>query len=381
MKNKFGTKLIICVFTAFIFVMGLLYIFMPKNEFSETEKRYLATAPKLSFSSVKDGSFSKGFENFLADQTPMRTFFVSVNAYFELIKGNNGSNGAYLGKDGTLIEKPFDRDNRLDINIGRIAAFAKETGLRSSVVAVPSKGYVCSDKLPKNAMDYLDGQYSEKIKSALPGNIKYIDLTAEFKNSPDRDRYFYRTDHHWTSEGAFAAYKAISRDLFLPVSSVMHTIPSKDNYKIETVKGFYGTSYAKACYTLTKPDDVELWLDKETLGKAKVTIIDGKDEISSGSMFFRNHLSEGDKYLTFLDGNHPLVKIETGNEGANLLLIKDSFAHCIAPFLARDYAKIIMIDLRYYKSNVRQLIEEEDINEMMFLYSTENLATSRDILF
>ncbi|MBQ6543581.1 MAG: hypothetical protein IJL77_04260, partial [Clostridia bacterium] len=125
MKNKFGTKLIICVFTAFIFVMGLLYIFMPKNEFSETEKRYLATAPNLSFSSVKDGSFSKGFENFLADQTPMRTFFVSVNAYFELIKGNNGSNGAYLGKDGTLIEKPFDRDNRLDINIGRIAAFAK----------------------------------------------------------------------------------------------------------------------------------------------------------------------------------------------------------------------------------------------------------------
>ena len=120
MKKNFGTKLIIFVFTAFIAVMGLLYLFMPKREFSETEKRYLAQAPKLTADSLKKGTFSKDFESFMADQTPLRSAFVGINAYFELIKGNNGSNGVYLGKDGMLIEKPFARDNRLETNIKRI---------------------------------------------------------------------------------------------------------------------------------------------------------------------------------------------------------------------------------------------------------------------
>ena len=84
MKKKTGAKILIIIFTAFIAVMGMLYIFMPKTEFSETEKRYLMSAPKLTLSNIKDGSFSEDFETFLADQTPLRTLFVSINAYFEL---------------------------------------------------------------------------------------------------------------------------------------------------------------------------------------------------------------------------------------------------------------------------------------------------------
>ena len=83
----------------------------------------------------------------------------------------------------------------------------------------------------------------------------------------------------------------------------------------------------------------------------------------------------------FLDGNHSLVKVETGNEGRTLLLIKDSFAHSIVPFLADNYSKIIMVDLRYYSAGLNKLIEEENVNEIMFLYSIENLATSMDIFF
>ena len=68
-------------------------------------------------------------------------------------------------------------------------------------------------------------------------------------------------------------------------------------------------------------------------------------------MFFRKHLDESDKYLTFLDGNHSLVTIKTGNPGGKLLLIKDSFAHCAAPFLAENFSEIYMIDLRYFKES------------------------------
>ena len=382
MKKNFGTKLIIIVFTAFIAILGLLYVFMPKNEFSETEKRYLAQAPKLTAQSLKEGTFSKDFETFLADQTPLRSIFVSINAYFELLKGNNGSNGVYLGKDGMLIEKPFARENRLETNLERITSFASKQDIPVSLVAVPSKGYICSDKLPKNAQKYLDGEYNDYIRNKVYGKMKFVDVTKAFLNAENKEDLYYRTDHHWTSEGAFTAYEAISFDLGWPaVSSFQYKLPSADDYNIETYEGFYGTSYAKSCYTLTKPDDVELWVNKETLGNAKVTITEGEKITENDNMFFRNHLTDSDRYLTFLDGNHSLVKIETGNEGKKLLLIKDSFAHSIAPFLAENYSEIIMIDLRYYGAAVKNLIEEQGINEIMFLYSIENLATSMDIYF
>ncbi len=382
MKKNFGTKLIIIVFTAFIAIWGLLYAFMPKREFSETEKRYLAQAPKLTADSLKKGTFSKDFESFMADQTPLRSAFVSINAYFELMKGNNGSNGVYLGKDGMLIEKPFARENRLETNLERIVSFVSGHKIPASLVAVPSKGYICSDKLPKNAQKYLDGEYNEFIRNTVFGKMKFVDVTKAFLNADDKKSLYYKTDHHWTSRGAFTAYEALSFDLGWPaVSSFRYELPNEENYSIETYDGFYGTSYAKSCYTLTKPDNVELWINKKTQGKAKVIIKEGRKETVSDSMFFRNHLTESDRYLTFLDGNHSLVKVETGNEGRTLLLIKDSFAHSIVPFLADNYSRIIMVDLRYYSAGLNKLIEEENVNEIMFLYSIENLATSMDIFF
>ena len=382
MKKNFGTKLIIIVFTAFIAILGLLYAFMPKREFSETEKRYLAQAPKLTADSLKKGTFSKDFESFMADQTPLRSVFVSINAYFELMKGNNGSNGVYLGKDGMLIEKPFARENRLETNLERIVSFVSGHKIPASLVAVPSKGYICSDKLPINAQKYLDGEYNDFIRNTVFGKMKFVDVTKAFLNADDKESLYYKTDHHWTSRGAFTAYEALSFDLGWPaVSSFRYELPNEENYSIETYDGFYGTSYAKSCYTLTKPDNVELWINKKTQGKAKVIIKEGGKETVSDSMFFRNHLTESDRYLTFLDGNHSLVKVETGNEGRTLLLIKDSFAHSIVPFLADNYSKIIMVDLRYYSAGLNKLIEEENVNEIMFLYSIENLATSMDIFF
>ncbi len=374
MKTSIKTNILIIVFTAFTALMCLLYIFMPKSSFSETEKRYLQTAPDISFENIKSGKFSADFEKFLADQTPMRKFFISVNAYFELLKGNNGSNGIYLGKDGYLIEKPFDRKDRFDINMKRILSFTEKAGVPVTLVSVPSKGYILYDKLPGNSLDYSDKNYSERLKTISENKFKYIDLIDVFKDSVGETQIYYKTDHHWTSDGAFLAYREICRQMNLKT-------PDINNYNIETYHGFYGTSSSKACYTLKKPDDVKLYINKKTNGKADITITEGKKETSYDNLFFKNHLDEGDKYLTFLDGNHSKVTIKTGNSGGRLLLIKDSFAHCLAPFLSEQYSEIIMVDLRYFKKGLTELIKEENITDIMLLYSIENLATSRDILF
>lgn len=387
MNKSKGTKLILTVFTVFIAIICLLYVFMPKSNFSYSEKRYLQQFPEVSWDNIKSGKFSTQFEKFLADQVPLRKAFVSINAYYELLKGNNGANGIYLGKDGYLIEKPYDRDNRLYMNLDRISTFANRVQIKTTLVAVPSKGYIYSDKLPKNSMEYLDDEYCDIISAVNNNNINYIDLRNCFKENADKVQLFYKTDHHWTADGAFTAYREICKVKGFE-------IPDINDYDIESYDNFYGTSYSTSCYSLTKPDTVKLYVNKIKSDKADIEITEGTKTDKFTNMYFRNNLEEpkgdikqgdtnantGDKYTVYLDGNHSLVKIKTENPGGKLLMIKDSFAHCIAPLLSENYSEIIMVDLRYYKLPLTELIANENINEIMFLYSVENLCISRDII-
>ncbi len=357
------------LFVTFIAAMGVLYAVLPKNDFSETEKRYLAGAPSFSFKNLSSGKFTADFEGFLADQTPFRKFFVSVNAYFEYLKGNNGTNGVYLGSDGWLIEKPFDRSNKFDKNMERIREFCEKSGIPAAITAVPSKGYIYSEKLPKNALAYLDGEYREKLENC---GMHYIDLFDAMEKAKNEKQLFYRTDHHWTSAGAYLAYTQICRALGLKA------VP-ESGFEAEETPGFFGTSYSTSCYTLTKPDTLTVMRSKKSGGAAEVIIREEKEE-TFDNMFFTDALAQGDKYVVFLDGNHPMVTVKTGNEGGRLLLIKDSFAHCLAPFLAEHYSEIVMIDLRYYRKPISDLMAEKDFTQLLFVYGMDNLAESSDII-
>ena len=361
--------MIILLFVIFIAAMGVLYAVLPKSEFSETEKRYLAGAPEFSLKALGSGEFTADFEEFLADQTPFRKFFVSVNSYFELFKGNNGSDGIYLGSDGWLIEKPFDRSNKFDKNIKRIKEFSEKSGIPAAITAVPSKGYIYSDKLPKNSLAYLDGEYREKLENC---GMKYIDLFGAMKAAKSEKQLFYKTDHHWTSAGAYLGYTEICRALGLDA------VP-EIGFDIEETPGFFGTSYSTSCYTLTEPDTLTVMRSKKSGGAAEVIIREDKEE-TFDNMFFADALEQGDKYVVFLNGNHPMVTIKTGNDGGKLLLIKDSFAHCLAPFLAENFSEIVMVDLRYYKKPISELISAEGFDRMLFVYGMENIAESRDVI-
>ena len=111
---------------------------------------------------------------------------------------------------------------------------------------------------------------------------------------------------------------------------------------------------------------------------------DTTDEVKTNdSFFFADHLQEMDMYPVFLDGNHSLVKVT--NEDApdkKLLVIKDSFAHCMVPFLSEHYSEIYMVDLRYFRSTpISQLIEQNDIDETLILYGLDNLINDTNVMW
>lgn len=362
------------IFIIFIFSMAVLFFALPKQEYSSSEKRYLKTFPTLTVDSFFSGDFGTEFEEYLSDHTAFRNFYVGLNSYYNLALGNPLSNGIYHCDDGYLINDPPATD-RLNINIDVIAEFANKVKLPSTMVLAPSTGYVVNDVLPNDHIVYHDDELFKDVATTLNSNgVAFVDVREDFKKAyADSTQVYYKTDHHWTSEGAYIAYTELADKLGF-------TANTKDQYEITTHSGFYGTTYSSSGYWYTKPDDIQIWDCNHH--STKVSITDNGVTKYYKSMFFTDHLSEDDKYPVFLDGNHPYTVIKNNSmklSGDKLLIIKDSFAHSLVPFLVDHFEEIVMIDMRYYKQSVSELIANSDFDQMLFVYSIDNLGSDTDI--
>lgn len=375
-KKRKSDFLFVALFCGFVFVFSALFIILPKKKVSELEKKTLAAPPKATPSAVLNGKFSEEAEAYLSDHFPARRFFIGVNAKFDLYSGRNGVNGVYKGKDGYLINAPVKPNGKnTAANTARINAFAKLIKpVPVDLTVVPSTGYIYGDKLPLNHRTFRDAEILRTVEDGLSDDVRYIDLLKPFESLGKSYRLFYKTDHHYTSRGAYETYK-----IYCGAIGV-EPLPESE-YTIERRDGFYGTVYSRAALWSEKPDVIEVWRPPFD-GDVTVEIYDGAKATEHTGMFFTEQLNGADKYSVFLNGNHGLVKISNPGAGErSLLIVKDSFAHCAAPFLSGNFGKIIMVDPRYYKQPVSSLIRSEGIDRVLFLYGIDGIVNDTNLVF
>lgn len=377
-RSKIGKYIPAVVFLIFIYGMALWFLFSPKTDYSSSEKRYLQKFPDANVEKVLSGEFGSEFETFFADQFPQRNTWVGINAYTTLAEGNNGASGVYNCKNGYLINKPVSTDNNLDKNVGAVVDFAKTIDAPTTVMLVPSTGYIADDVLPTFHDKYNDDEDISRISSTLSKDkIGFVDLRERFKSEyKNGSQLYYKTDHHWTTKGAYTGYQELCKAL--GVTPIDDSTLKKDSYP-----DFYGTTYSSSGFWLTPPDNIEIWSNPKNSDKnISVKITEGANVKTSGSMYFTDHLKEDDKYPVFIDGNHALTEITNTNaKNGTILLIKDSFSHSLAPFLAENYSKVVLVDLRYYKESVSQLVSTYNPEQVVVLYGIDNLATDTDIVW
>ena len=367
------------LFIAFIFAMAIWFVVNPKSDYSSSEKRYLQQFPETSVDTVLSGEFSEKFETYFADHFPQRNMWVGLNSYYNLGIGLNGRNGVYNSADGYLINVPVDKENYVRKNIRVLAEFKEKIGdVPMTVMLAPSTGYIATDKLPLIHDSYNDDTYfAETAKTLGESGVNFVDLRETFKQKyAEGVQLYYRTDHHWTTDGAYEGYVKLCEKLGVQPAD-------KDSFAKTAYGGFYGTTYSTSGYWLTKPDSITVYDNQENTDKNITVKIseDGKDN-HYGSMFFYNHIDEDDKYPVFLDGNHALTEIQNKNaKNGTIVVIKDSFSHSLAPFLAENYSKVVLVDLRYYKQSVSDLIKKENPEQVVALYGIDNLATDTDIVW
>lgn len=371
-KSKY---IISVIFVAFIGIFAVLFWVLPKSDFSPKEKRYLQGFPEISVQSLTDGTFETDFENYINDHMVLRDVFMGVNSYSNIAVLNNGSDGVYKCSDGYLINEPAT-DSRLDLNLSVTADFKDKTGIDTTVMIVPSTGYIMDDKLPLVHKNYNDDRYYNRIESFCQKNgLGFVDLRDTFNSHKNSTQIYYKTDHHWTTVGAYLAYQSLCEKWGIEVKE-------KNGYIVEKTPDFYGTTYNTSGFWLNESDTIEVWKNRDNHSTCEITS-NGKTTAYK-SMFFPKQLEGADKYTVFLNGNNPVTTVKNpDNKGKEkLLVIKDSFSHCLAPFLSEKFSQITLVDMRYYKKSVsEEIVKKDKFDKVLICMSMDNFLEDKDFAF
>ncbi len=372
MKRNVHDLTLCACFCAFLLGMMLLFLLQPKRDFSPREKRYLADAPRLTLADVTSGRFGEDAESWCADHLPGRDFFVGLNAQALRLSNLQVTQSIYPGSSGRLYERPVEYDPEvIRRNMAAVNAFADGLGRDVDLMLVPSAGYLLQEDIPGLKDPYPDDRVIDQAAALAGEHVHPLALLPLYREAEDPTALYYRTDHHWTSLGAYLAAADYVRQ-------AGRALPPEDAYRIQREEGFLGTTYARACFWEIPPENLELW---DSGGQFEVSFSDR--EGSFDSLFFLQRLEEADKYPVYLDGNHPLVRIRNLSPEASgrLLVIRDSYANCMGCFLADAYAEVVLVDLRYYKLPVSELCRAEDFDQILVLYSVGNFMTDSNIVW
>ncbi|MGN0666902.1 MAG: DHHW family protein [Huintestinicola sp.] len=361
-------------FFGLLFLLAGVTAFSEKREFSETENRNLASFPKLSGKKVFSGAFMDGIEEYITDHFAGHDGWITLKTELELLSGKREQNDIYILKN-RLVEKVKEPDDEVvGKSISGINRFAEENDIPVFVMIVPTSAEIYSDELPANAPNLDQKTFIENVYSQLDDSIVTLDAYSQMMSNKNQYIY-YRTDHHWTTRGAYLVYAAAGKKMgYTPVPESAFDI---DHASSE----FRGTFYSKVLYDGIETDTIDLWLPSESDDMLQVEIVSGMDEEPDvyDSMYFREYLDVKDKYATFLGPNMPVVNIRTGSSGGKLLVFKDSYAHCYAPFLACSYSEITLVDLRYIQLSYKSLIDVSQYDQVLFLYNASGFSQDENL--
>lgn len=385
MKDK------ILIYTAIMLMGGLFFldILCPDRLFSENENRILQQKPKLfreeaSFSDnlqnkLLSGAYITDYEAYVTDQFAGRDLWIGIKTASERAAGQRLINDVYIGEenrlfqqhlsvwsggDGALEQRALEKLPELMEDAQRYQEICTDGKIK--ILLVPSSGALSPQFLPPHAAA---GAFSERevlqqgeslAEQQFPGMQVWVDGFQSLK--PYEEEYiYYKTDHHWTTLGAYYGYTAWAQS--------MGIIPySLESFERETVSEHFAGTLQSRLGLPWETDQIELFLPLMPK-KYQVDYDLGTQE--TDTLYAPKHLETKNQYGIFLDDNHGLIIIHT--EGADcpersILVVKDSYANCFVPFLTEHYGTVYMVDKRYFRSDIVRFLENDQINDVLVLY-------------
>ena len=352
-----------------LIVLGCLFLLLvaPNPDYSEKEKRYLADAPKLSITTLASGAFMEQTEDYAKDRFPLRDAFVSLKVNLDRLFLKKESQGVYYLKDDTLAER-FTSPDKTSFRgmIQAVRDFSGRSGVENQYfLLAPTAAYVKKDLLPANAFTDDQDAYISAIYDSLASSVKGVDVRPVFEEAKEDTKLYYASDHHWTSEGAYLAAKELLKTMGIT------NMPAYESGVV--LNDFSGSLTAKSGFTLPVSDSISIYKDKDS--DIVYTVTYEKEHRMSGTVYEPEALSGTDPYQVFFGGNYPEITINTSvDTDRRLLVMKDSYANALLPFLIPHFKQIKIIDPRYAYDDIDVIVKEANYTDILYLYNAVTLS-------
>lgn len=361
------------IFIIVLFLVLIVNAIVPDKEKSELENRALESRPRFNLTTVLSGDFMEQWEKYLSDQFAGRNTWRRVKVGLDRLGGAKMENNIYIGKGGQLMENiEVPDEDQLDANMTAIQNFAQTyEDIPVTMMLVPDAACILTDRLPAFAEVEDQRQMFSMAERKLGDSVNWID-TVSILNKHKSEKLYYKTDHHWTTQGAFYVFQEAAQTFGIEGDV------SDDFVSYTVTDSFNGVLAASSGVGLDERELIDIYVPTE--GDDDV-IVDYVDEgRKTTSLYDSSKLDTRDKYGVFLGGNTSVIDIKTvSTSQKRLLIVKDSFADCFIPFLAPYYREIVVVDPRYYSGTMDEIMDTYRITDALILYSGNTFFTDNNI--
>ena len=385
-------KLNICLFIISITLFAVFVLILPPDPQAQAfENRAMEQRPQFSAYNVVHGGFFPSLESYLLDNTAMRTTWLTFADIAEHSYGIELPGGAMmidfaaddlgigltpLLEAGTavhnLVGRPVDLNQPFSIDrmFNENAVFylryrenqthaARYAQVLNAHAANLPPGVRMFSMLAPVKVEFMGPRYAA-VNSSQLGTIEFVNalldpqiITVDAHSilAENAEQYiFFRLDHHWTSLGAYFAYLAFAEAAgFMPIG-----IENYIEYEIDSFVGSLAVGTRNRTI-LNHPDTLHFH-----------RINDGTS-FSMDLITIPADLSQA-CYRIFLGGDVAFLQFTSSNQnGRTLMVVKDSFANALVPWIAPHYENIVMIDPRQFVGSIAGVIAEFDNIDLLFV--------------
>lgn len=361
------------IFILSFFLILIVNLIVPTKEKSEEENRMLEKKPKATVSSIISGDYMEQWEKYASDQFFGRNFWRKIKVNADKIAGAKEENGVFIGKNGQLLEDiAVPDDEQLEANTNAVTNFTQTySNIPTTVMLVPDAACILSSRLPAFATVEDQRQMFGMVERNLGDAVNWVD-TVSIMNKHKTEKLYYKTDHHWTTQGAFFVFKEAA-----PLFGIEGDV--SDDYVSYTVTdSFNGVLASKSGVGLDEKEKIDIYAPTD--GDDDVIVNYVNETKKTTSLYDSSKLETRDKYGVFLGGNTSVIDIKTvSTSKKRLLVVKDSFADCFIPFLTPHYREIVVVDPRYYTGTMKEIMDTYRITDALILYSGNTFFTDNNI--
>jgi len=338
-------------------------------------------------------------EELLTEDNLLYSRLIRINRWFNKFCYNYNMTTSL---NGTVNNNRKSQDVVVRNETGQLTIFADDVNIESRVLAVSefhqylnSKGIksitiITPFKTGAISTDYF-GVYknfsstkNDELVSGMRDNgVEVIDLTTQMTDMQE-DALFFKSDHHWLPQSGLWACSVLADWMNENGYSIDESYFDLNSYSIEYADNMFLGSLGRKVtdvYYSTEPFPILIpeYENEISVFNSKLnTTLSGtiQNTMYDYSKLDYSDTLESNMYDFYSYGNQGLVEIHNlkNHDNNKILVIKESFANVMLPYMSNMSEYVSAIDLRSFDGSLKKYIEQYDPDLVITIYGISGYA-------